>query len=60
MASIPSHVTLSIFRGEVDVTLTQKLIAELHRSTKKNPPTKMVLELIYVRANPLCLPSAVL
>lgn len=49
MGAVASHVILSIFCGEVEVSLTKKMTAELHRSTKKNPPTKMKLELIYVR-----------
>ena len=49
MAFISSHVILSIFCGEVEVRLTPKMTTELHRSTKKNPPTMMKLELIYVR-----------
>ncbi|KAF8513724.1 hypothetical protein BU17DRAFT_95084 [Hysterangium stoloniferum] len=44
---ISSHVVLSVFSGEVDVTLPQKMVAELHRSTKKNPPSKLRLEIIY-------------
>jgi Protein of unknown function (DUF3684) len=48
MAAVSSHVILTVFCGEVEVSLTQKMTTELHRSTKKNPPTKMKLELIYV------------
>ncbi|KAF8523641.1 hypothetical protein JB92DRAFT_3140729 [Gautieria morchelliformis] len=47
MCSVHSHVILSVFCGEVDVSLSQKMTTELHRSTKKNPPTKIKLELIY-------------
>ena len=47
-----SSVTLTIFTAEVDVNLTQKLSAELHRSTKKNPPPAIKYEFIYV----CCLP----
>ncbi|KIJ33557.1 hypothetical protein M422DRAFT_783144 [Sphaerobolus stellatus SS14] len=47
MTPVSSHVILSVFSGEVTVTLGQKIILELHRSTKKNPPTKLKLELIY-------------
>ncbi|KAF8581823.1 hypothetical protein K439DRAFT_1513339 [Ramaria rubella] len=47
MAPIMSHVVLSVFGGEVDVTLSTKMTSELHRSTKKNPPKKLRLELIY-------------
>lgn len=43
-----SSVVLRIFMAEVDVKLTQKISAELHRSTKKNPPRALKYELIYV------------
>lgn len=44
-----SGVVLRIFTAEVDVNLSQKMSAELHRSTKKNPPRALKYELIYVR-----------
>ena len=44
-----SSVMLSIFTAEVDVKLSEKISAELHRSTKKNPPRALKYELIYVR-----------
>lgn len=44
-----SSVVLRIFTAEVDVKLSQKISAELHRSTKKNPPRALKYELIYVR-----------
>jgi hypothetical protein len=43
-----SGVVLTIFTAEVDVKLSQKISAELHRSTKKNPPRALKYELIYV------------
>jgi len=43
-----SSVVLTIFTAEVDVKLNQKISAELHRSTKKNPPSALKYELIYV------------
>jgi len=43
-----SSVVLTIFTAEVDVKLSQKISAELHRSTKKNPPRALKYELIYV------------
>lgn len=43
-----SNVVLTIFTAEVDVQLTKKMSAELHRSTKKNPPAKVKYQLIYV------------
>lgn len=43
-----TSVSLSIFSAEVDVRLDKKVAAELHRSTKKNPPSKVKYELIYV------------
>ena len=45
---VESSVVLSIFTADVIVKLDQKMISELHRSTKKNPPTRMKYELIYV------------
>ncbi|PBK91347.1 hypothetical protein ARMGADRAFT_1013798 [Armillaria gallica] len=42
-----TSVALSIFSADVDVRLDKKLSAELHRSTKKNPPGKLKYELIY-------------
>lgn len=52
-----SNVVLSIFTAEVDVQLTKKMSAELHRSTKKNPPSKVKYQLIYVRLYCCFLPS---
>ncbi|KAH9953159.1 hypothetical protein BC827DRAFT_1380025 [Russula dissimulans] len=43
----PSNVTLSIFSANVDVRLNKKMTAELLRSTKKNPPSRLRYELIY-------------
>ncbi|KAK0195282.1 hypothetical protein F5146DRAFT_1100835 [Armillaria mellea] len=45
-----TSVALSIFSADVDVRLDKKLSAELHRSTKKNPPSKLKYELIYGHA----------
>ena len=45
-------IVLTIFTAEVDVNLSKKLLAELHRSTKKNPPRALKYELIYVRHSP--------
>ncbi|KAJ7188459.1 hypothetical protein C8R46DRAFT_1171527 [Mycena filopes] len=42
-----TSVSLSIFSAAVDVRLDKKVAAELHRSTKKNPPDKIKYELIY-------------
>ncbi|PCH38307.1 hypothetical protein WOLCODRAFT_96891 [Wolfiporia cocos MD-104 SS10] len=44
---VVSNVVLSIFSAGVSVKLDSKLRADLQRSTKKNPPTNMRLELIY-------------
>ena len=41
-------VTVSAFSAEVDVTLSEKLKKDLLRSTLKNPPAKMRVDLIYV------------
>jgi hypothetical protein len=43
-----TNVTLTIFSAEVDVKLDKKMTTELYRSTKKNPPSKLKYELIYV------------
>lgn len=42
-----TSVSLSIYSADVEVRLNKKVAAELHRSTKKNPPTKLKYELIY-------------
>ena len=43
-----SSVVLTIFAANVDVRLDKKMTAELLRSTKKNPPSRLRYELIYV------------
>lgn len=43
-----SNVELTIFAANVDVRLNKKMTAELLRSTKKNPPSRLRYELIYV------------
>ena len=43
-----SSVVLTLFTAEVDVELSQKMLVELHRSVKKNPPHALKYELIYV------------
>jgi len=43
-----TSVSLSIYSATVDVKLDKKTVTEIHRSTKKNPPSKMKFELIYV------------
>ncbi|KAL5514880.1 hypothetical protein ACEPAG_2196 [Sanghuangporus baumii] len=42
-----SSVVLHIFSSEVDVRLDKKMVTELQRSTKKNPPSRLRLDLIY-------------
>lgn len=49
LSVVETNVMLSIFAADIAVKLDQKMIAELNRSTKKNPPTRMKYELIYVR-----------
>lgn len=44
-----SSVVLHVFSAEVTVRLDKKMISELQRSTKKNPPGSLRLDLIYVR-----------
>lgn len=53
-------MTLSVFSAEVDVKLNMKMASELHRSTKKNPPSKLKYELIYVGSQPSHVKSGVL
>ncbi|SRR6266403_4380556 len=43
-----SNVVLTIFAANVDVRLDKKMTEELLRSTKKNPPSRLRYELIYV------------
>ena len=43
-----TNVSLSIYSASIQVRLDKKLSSEIQRSTKKNPPTKMKFELIYV------------
>ncbi|KAF8626827.1 hypothetical protein AX15_004659 [Amanita polypyramis BW_CC] len=42
-----TNLSLSIFSANVEVQLDQKMIKALHRSTLKDPPTKLRYELIY-------------
>ena len=44
-----TSVTLAVFSAEVEVRLDERMKKELLRATKKNPPTAMKFELIYVR-----------
>ena len=48
-----SSVELTIFMAEVDVKLSPKILAELHRSMRKNPPRTLKYELIYVCHPPM-------
>lgn len=43
-----TSIILSVFSAEITVRLNSKLSSEIHRSTKKNPPSSMKYELIYV------------
>jgi hypothetical protein len=43
-----TQVTLLLFSADVKVGLSKKMSTELHRSTKKNPPTDLKFEFIYV------------
>jgi hypothetical protein len=43
-----SNIVLTIFTANVDVRLDKKMTEELLRSTKKNPPSRLRYELIYV------------
>jgi hypothetical protein len=44
-----TSIILSVFSADIDVKLNMKLSSEIHRSTKKKPPSTMKYELIYVR-----------
>lgn len=43
-----SAVSLTVYSAEVTTKLDKKFSAALHRSTKKEPPSKLRYELIYV------------
>jgi hypothetical protein len=43
-----TKVTLSVFTANVDVQLEAKMASELQRSIKKNPPSKLKYDLVYV------------
>jgi hypothetical protein len=43
-----SNIVLTIFAANVDVRLDEKMAVEPLRATKKNPPSRMRYELIYV------------
>jgi Protein of unknown function (DUF3684) len=43
-----SNIVLTIFTANVDVRLDEKMAGELARATKKNPPSRLRYELIYV------------
>jgi Protein of unknown function (DUF3684) len=42
------NIVLTIFAANVDVRLDKKMAGELLRATKKNPPSRLRYELIYV------------
>jgi hypothetical protein len=43
-----SNIVLTIFAANVDVRLDEKMTVELQRATKKNSPSRLRYELIYV------------
>ena len=43
-----SNIVLTTFTANVDVRVDKKMTEELLRSTKKNPPSRLRYELIYV------------
>lgn len=51
MEFVKSSVVLHIFSVEVTVRLDKKMVTELQRSTKKNPPARLRYDLIYVCAD---------
>lgn len=50
-----TSIILSVFSADVSVRLSTKLSSEIRRSTKKNPPSSMKYELIYVNPDLLSL-----
>jgi len=44
-------VALKIYSTSISVRLDKKVSSEIQRATKKNPPTRMKYELIYVRVH---------
>lgn len=55
-----TSVLLSVFAVDVNVNLDEKMRQELQRATKKSPPSRMRLELIYVSDIPICFSNLVL
>lgn len=49
------NVTLTVFTADVDVRVDAKLSAELLRSTKKNPRSRLKYSLIYVGVSLCCI-----
>ena len=47
-----TSVSLTVFSASIRVQLEKKVATEIQRSTKKNPPAQMKLELIYVSPYP--------
>ena len=43
-----SNIVLTIFAANVDVRLGKEMTGKLLRATKKNPPSRLLYELIYV------------
>ena len=43
-----SNIVLTIFTANVDVRVEKKMVGELVRATKKNPPSRLRYEFIYV------------
>jgi hypothetical protein len=43
-----SNIVLTMFAANVEVRLDEKMTVELLRATKKNPPSRLRYELIYV------------
>lgn len=48
LEALSSNIALTIFTANVDVRVDKKMTEELLRSTKKNPPSRLRCELIYV------------
>jgi hypothetical protein len=48
LEAVSSNIVLTIFAANVDVRVDEKMTVELLRATKKNPPSRLRYELIYV------------
>jgi hypothetical protein len=45
---IEKNISLTIFSARADVTVSEKIAKDLVRSTKKEPPKEVVVDVVYV------------